>query len=88
MECTYALKNREEVRTALQAANKEVHLFCGHYHTTNERSDGCIHQYITPSIFYQIKKYSETLERDDKPFGYRIIELDRQVSSQIITFGT
>ena len=85
MDLTYALKNREEIRTAL---HKEVHLFCGHYHTTDEHSDGCIHQYITPSIFDQIKKYSETLERDDKPFGYRIINLDRRVSSQISTFGT
>ena len=78
MDRKYALKNRETVRTALQSTGKEVHLFCGHYHTTDERSDLGIHKYITPSIFYQIKKYSETLERDDKPFGYRIIDLDEQ----------
>ncbi|UOM52394.1 metallophosphoesterase [Sphaerochaeta associata] len=87
MDRKYALKNRETVRSALQATHKNIHLFCGHYHTTDERSDGNIHQYITPSIFYQIQKYSETLQKDDKPFGYRIINLDKQISSQIITFG-
>ena len=87
MDRKYALKNRETVRSALQATHKNIHLFCGHYHTTDERSDGNIHQYITPSIFYQIQKYSDTLQRDDKPFGYRIIHIGREILTEIISFS-
>lgn len=86
MDQKYALKNRDAVKSALCATNKEIHLFCGHYHATDERSFANIHQHITPSIFYQIKKYSEKLERDEKPFGYRIIQMERTIQTEVINF--
>lgn len=87
MDRKYALKNRETVKSTLLATNKELNLFCGHYHTVDERIDGNIHQYITPSVFYQIQKYSDTLQRDDKPFGYRIIHIGREILTEIISFS-
>lgn len=86
MDQKYALKNREEVKSALKATNTAIHLFCGHYHTADERSDGTIHQYITPSVFYQFKKYAEKLEKEDEPFGYRIIRVGKEILTEVVTF--
>lgn len=41
-ERLYPLGNREEVRRLLLESGKEIHLFCGHYHTEDERREGTV----------------------------------------------
>ncbi len=88
MDRKHALLNRDEIVRVLKDAGKEINVFCGHYHTNDERSDGSIHQYATPSIFYQIQKQSETLERENGPIGYRIITLGDGMTCQTCLFNS
>ena len=83
MDTHYPLKNRNEVRELLFTCENDIHLFCGHYHATDERKFRNVRQYITPSLFYQVKKYSSDLEREAGPVGYRIISLHPSISSSV-----
>jgi Icc protein len=75
MDRRYPLKGRLAFRTFLENSGREFVIFCGHYHYAMLVGDGRILQYITPSTFYQIKTYSNDLEIDPRPPGYRLIEI-------------
>jgi Icc protein len=82
-----ALKDRDEVRSLLLAANCEISVFAGHYHMTDEAQDANIRQYVSPAVSYQIVKQSEHLEGDTNTFGYRIVEMDEEeIRTSIVSF--
>ncbi len=71
----FPLKNRDVVRPILNGGQRPIFLFCGHYHFRNavERVDENLHQFLTPSIFGQIKQYGDELEPDPGYIAYREI---------------
>jgi 3',5'-cyclic AMP phosphodiesterase CpdA len=83
----FPLKNRAEINKVLKAGNKDILVFCGHYHMADERKEDHIHQHITPAISYQVGKLPDRIAIDNTTFGYRIIEIsDELVSSKVIMF--
>jgi len=85
----YPLKGREKVSALLRAVNKDIVIFCGHYHMQDEQVNGKLKQYITPAAAYQIIKEAAILEVDHDNFGYRVIEFsDGKVDSEIIWLST
>ena len=84
MDIQYPLKNRTEVGSVLRESKREIWTFCGHYHMEDERTDGNIRQFVTPSTYYQIRADAEDLQQDLVPFGYRMIEIGSEISSKVI----
>ncbi|WP_375334293.1 metallophosphoesterase family protein [Flagellimonas sp. C4] len=85
----FALKNRNLLRTELQNLEKDVVIFCGHYHFEDERSNGNIRQYITPASSYQVEKIPDEIKVSSATFGYRIIELNKnKLNTEVILFTT
>jgi 3',5'-cyclic AMP phosphodiesterase CpdA len=85
----YPLKNREEVKQVLLACEKEVSLFCGHYHMNDECTYRNIKQFTTQSLCFQLVKSADRLEFDHLKFGYRIITIDNEtVETGFIAFDT
>lgn len=76
MDQKYPLKNRDEVLQILLKTNRKLALFCGHYHMEAVIEQGKLTQYVTPSTFYQLKKYSGRPEMDSEIPGYRILSLE------------
>jgi Icc protein len=74
----YPLKNRDAVRQILSAANREVIIFCGHYHYRDfkEIREGELRQFVTPSTAGQIKPEGEKIEADNSYIGYREIWME------------
>jgi len=86
MDNTYPLKNRDMVNEILQESRQPVTLFCGHYHMPDKRIDRKITQYITPSVAYQVKKNSPTIEINVNSFAYRIITLEENsIKTSLVT---
>jgi Icc protein len=84
----YPLEGSEKIKDELLQFNKDVYIFCGHLHIRDERTEGNITQFITPAACYQIKKYSNTTEKDNISFGYRVIEINNsELSSEVIMFN-
>jgi 3',5'-cyclic-AMP phosphodiesterase len=76
MDKRYPLKNRDEVLRVLVESQREIGLFCGHYHMDMVIKHEKITQYVTPSTLYQLKKYSERPETDNENIGYRLVKLE------------
>lgn len=56
LENYWPLKDRDEIRSLLKASNRDVTIFCGHYHTIDEQTEGNILQIVTPAASYQTRK--------------------------------
>ncbi len=81
----FPLNGREEIKEVLHKHKSEVYIFCGHYHTIDERTDGNIKQFITPAASFQMADQGGKIVKDASWFGYRIINItDKDISSQII----
>jgi Icc protein len=78
------LANREEIMPILRRSNKQINVYCGHYHMESVLVLGNVTQYITPAVSFQIKKRLNVIEIDTTSSGYRTIELDvNQQASQV-----
>ena len=77
MDKKYPLKNRDEVLKILVKASQKLAIFSGHYHREEIVEARNIIQYVTPSTFCQIKKYSAELEFESGSIGYRILSIDQ-----------
>ena len=75
MDTRYPLQNRSEVLRILSESQREINLFCGHYHLEAVVKHDRITQYVTPSTLYQLKKYSDHPETENETIGYRLISL-------------
>jgi 3',5'-cyclic-AMP phosphodiesterase len=60
-----ALNGRDQLRDVLKESEREVTIFCGHYHMQDEVVHENIRQFVTPAVSYQIKKRAETIEIDE-----------------------
>ncbi len=86
VDAKYPLRNRAELERLLRESGKEITIFCGHYHTTDEIADGNIRQFVTHAVSYQIEKGTVEIERDISYFGYRIIYLDEAgITTELIS---
>lgn len=81
----FPLRGREKIKEALQKHKSQVYIFCGHYHTMDERTDGNIKQFITPAASFQMANQTGKIVKDASWFGYRIINITNgDISSQVI----
>jgi 3',5'-cyclic-AMP phosphodiesterase len=81
------LRNRDIVRRVLIEAKREIIIFCGHCHYRNseERSEGELRQFLTPSTFGQIKPYGEAIEPESGYIAYREIWIkDKELRTEVI----
>ena len=83
----YPLKNREQLKSVLIESEKDITIFCGHYHMNDETSYRNIKQIITQALSYQIVKNATDLKVDGSIFGYRIIGIDKdRIDTELINF--
>lgn len=69
----HALQNREEVYHCLMQSQREMTVFCGHYHLADEQQAGNIRQVIGPAASFQMRKSPDAILIDGSEFGYRIL---------------
>lgn len=85
----HPLQNREEILELLVRSNKEISIFCGHYHMNCQTIHGPIKQIITQSAVFQVKQEAMEIEIDTSSFGYRVISFQKdRIESQSISFST
>ncbi|HLO17825.1 MAG TPA: metallophosphoesterase [Anaerolineales bacterium] len=84
----YPLKNRDAVRRVLVGSQRQISIFCGHYHyrTAYENREGNVHQFLTPSTLGQIKTQGEAIEpENDGYIAYREIQLaDKELRTEVV----
>ncbi|MBO3696877.1 metallophosphoesterase [Roseivirga sp. E12] len=81
------LENRSEVLALLEGSNKQIIIFCGHYHMIDHQTHRNISQYITPAVSFQIEKKTDAIVIDSVTFGYRVLTFDEgHISSVVQTF--
>lgn len=87
MDAKNAMKNNIEIENILVASQKNVLVFCGHFHSDTTVVKNNIIQYLCPSNYYQISPVPNFLEVENASTGYRIIELsDESIMSRIRFF--
>lgn len=85
MDIKYALAGREKIEEALRQHANRVYIFCGHYHTSDERTVGNITQFVTPAGSLQVVKQFGKVEFDTVAFGYRIINIrNGEIDTEVI----
>jgi 3',5'-cyclic-AMP phosphodiesterase len=83
----YPLKNRERLKSVLLKNNKPVTIFCGHYHLNDEVIYKNLKQITTQSLSFQLVKNADKVVIENKNFGYRIIEMERdKIDTKFISF--
>jgi len=83
----FPLDGRDKLKAELLKTDKEVILFCGHYHFEDVRTHANILQYITPASSYQVEKIPDEIKIGNHTFGYRIIEISEdEVNTELIMF--
>lgn len=81
MDRMYPLKNRDAARQMLSATNREITIFCGHYHYRSSEEvvrAGQLRQFLTPSTFQQLEPYAEKIVPDNSYIAYREIWMEGQ----------
>ena len=79
MDENYPLENYLEVQEILLKSNREVHVFCGHYHIEKTICIDKLSIHITPSTFFQLDQQSESFKVDHHNIAYR--QLDYSLSN-------
>ena len=86
MDIKYPLENRDIILEKLINTEKEINIFSGHYHANHFVEKKNVRQYVTMSALLQVKKYSADIEIESYNFGYRIIDLENKIESEVIQF--
>ncbi len=73
MDRNHALQNIDDLNEILVKNEEHVQVFCGHYHTEKELTEGNISVYITPSNYCQIDQVKDEFTIDHYRFGWRMI---------------
>ena len=79
MDVNHAFKQNDRFKSLISRRNRDVHLFCGHYHVSKSISNGNLHVHITPSTFFQIRDDMEDFGVASYDIAYREIQLDNGV---------
>lgn len=83
------LKNRAEVRRLLTASNKEISIFCGHYHVSDAAQYKNLRQFTTSALSFQLARNPDHVVVDSSNFGYRLITINRlEILTQTIQFDS
>jgi Icc protein len=77
MDKNYALKDTKDILDIFHSFEKNIYLFCGHYHTEKIVHIDNLHMAITPSTYMQINPNSTDFEVESYLIGYRLIELSK-----------
>ena len=77
MDNNWALENIEDVQKILFETNKNIHVFCGHYHVDKTLQIKNLNIYIAPSIFFNLSQDTEEFQVENTLVGYRKIELTK-----------
>ena len=84
MDRSLAMKERDGVASLLHESNRDIHIFCGHYHFANILVRGNIRQYVAPANIMQIRSEGNEIVSDSYDFGFRIIEIGDRVETETI----
>ena len=83
----FHLGNRDQLVSLLRDVDRQITVFCGHYHMNDDQVLGNIRQICTQSMAFQLVKESPEISVDSSLFGYRIIELsENALNVQSIEF--
>jgi len=74
MDENYPLNNYQEVQDVLLQSDREIHVFCGHYHVEKTIQVGKLSVHITPSTFFQLDQNSVEFKVDHHDIAYRELE--------------
>lgn len=77
MDKNYALQDMKDIQKLFHKYEKNIYLFCGHYHTEKIIHLDNLHIAITPATYFQINPYQEEFEVDTYQIGFRLIELSK-----------
>ncbi|MGI9532249.1 metallophosphoesterase family protein [Lutimonas sp.] len=82
----HPLLNRDVLIELLLDSEKDITIFCGHYHMNHEEKFKNIRQIITHSSSFQVLKKADAIEVDASEFGYRMIRFEKgNIESDTIT---
>ena len=76
MEQNYPLRGRESLVEILRERPFPSYLFCGHYHAEYAVTLDTIHQFVTPSTWFQIAPFQNDFRKDHERPGFRVIDWD------------
>ncbi len=78
MDANYALTNATAVLATITPYLDEVpiHVYCGHYHVDDERSQGNLVQRTCPALFVQIDPAADEFTVLSATPGFRLVEID------------
>lgn len=77
----FPLSNRNQLVSLMRDVDRQVTVFCGHYHMDDEQVLGNIRQICTQSLAFQLIKDAPEISVDSASFGYRIIELSANATN-------
>lgn len=77
MDNNYALQDMDDIQKLFHAYQKNVYLFCGHYHTDKMIHLKNLNIFITPATYCQIDSNSNDFKVASHRIGYRMIELSK-----------
>ncbi len=77
MDKNHALEDRKEIQSLFHTYEKNIYLFCGHYHTEKIIHLDNLHIAITPSTYIQIDPDTEDFQVGSYQIGFRLIELSK-----------
>ncbi|SIQ01769.1 Icc protein [Alkalispirochaeta americana] len=78
MDANYPLRNGQELVSLLTgfAGVLRFHLFCGHYHTDDQRHQENLTQYSTPSTWIQLDATTPDFSVSSRLAGLRLVDID------------
>ncbi|WP_315832879.1 metallophosphoesterase family protein [Bradyrhizobium prioriisuperbiae] len=83
-----ALAGRVQLRDLLVCSRRDITIFCGHYHMTDETADGNIRQFVTPAASYQIDQQTGVIGAGRASFGYRLISVNgTDITTDVVLFN-
>ncbi len=77
MDKNYCLQDRKELQKLFHDYEKNIYLFCGHYHTEKLVHLDNLHIAITPSTYFQIDPNTDEFKVDSYKIGFRLIEVSK-----------
>ncbi len=83
----FPLKGRAVLQDLLLRAGRRITIFCGHYHTPHQQTQGSVTQYIAPAVSVQFdaKTQYKQLRFQAERFGYRLLAVEAEaVRSEVV----
>ena len=78
MDGKYPYQDSRELMEVFYESKKNIHLFCGHFHSERTLHLKNVNVYLSPSIIVQISPSSKDFKIEHKKIGFRNIELQQE----------